>query len=174
MIIIGESALYGKKGHYIFESIKNFLFKNNFIKKEWNALNILNQQASRVGAIDLGIYSVNEKENFTFFNKLDNDEFKFLDKGAEIADLILPGAAYTEKDGMFVNLEGNLQYAYKASYPPGDSFEDWIILKDLANILKRPLDYNNHKQLREIIKNHINLKSKDNFKEVSTVNFIED
>ena len=198
MIIIGESALYGKKGHYIFESIKNFLFKNNFIKKEWNALNILNQQASRVGAIDLGIYSVNEKENFTFFNKLDNDEFKFLyllgmddikfdkkdkfivyqgshgDKGAEIADLILPGAAYTEKDGMFVNLEGNLQYAYKASYPPGDSFEDWIILKDLANILKRPLDYNNHKQLREIIRNHINLKSNDNFKEDSTVNFIEE
>ena len=84
-------------------------------------MNILTQQASRVGAIDLGIYSINEKENFSFFNKLDNDEFKFIyllgadninfdkknkfvvyqgshgDKGAAIADVILPGAAYTEK-----------------------------------------------------------------------------
>ena len=72
IIIIGESALYGKKGKYIFESLKNYLFKKNFINKSWNALNILTQQASRVGAIDLGICSTNEKENFVFFNKLDN------------------------------------------------------------------------------------------------------
>ena len=101
--------------------MKNFLFNKNFIKKEWNALNVLSQQASRVGAIDLDLHSIREKENFSFFDKLDNDEFKFMyllgadninfdkkdkfvvyqgshgDKGAEIADIILPGAAYTEK-----------------------------------------------------------------------------
>ena len=80
------------------------------------------------------------------------------DKGAEIADIILPGAAYTEKNGLFVNLEGKLQTAYKASYPPGDAREDWLILKDIANIMKRPLDFKNIKHLRENIINHIESK----------------
>ena len=71
MIIIGESALYGKTGQYVFETLKSFLSSNGFITKDWNALNILNQQASRVGAIDLDIYSINEKENFSFFDKLE-------------------------------------------------------------------------------------------------------
>ena len=176
LVIIGESALYEKTGQYVFETLKGFLFSNNFIRKDWNALNILNQQASRVGAIDLGVYSINEKENFLFFDKLDNNDFKFVyllgadninfdkkdkfvvyqgshgDKGAEIADIILPGAAYTEKNGLFVNLEGKLQNAYKASYPPGDAREDWIIFKDLANRMKKPLGYKNAQDMRESIK----------------------
>ena len=48
------------------------------------------------------------------------------DKGAEIADVILPGSAYTEQNGYFTNLEGKLQKAYKASYPPGEAKEDWL------------------------------------------------
>ena len=60
IIIIGDSALCGKSGKYVFETLKNFLSSNKFIKKDWNALNILTQQASRVGAIDLGVYSINE------------------------------------------------------------------------------------------------------------------
>ena len=176
IVIIGESALNGKSGEYIFETLKNFLLINNFINKDWNALNILSQNASRVGAIDLGVYSVTEKENFVFFDKLDKDEFKFIyllgvdninfdkkdkfivyqgshgDKGAEIADIILPGAAYTEKDGLFINLEGKLQKAFKASYPPGEAKEDWVIFKDLANIMKRPIDFNNIENLRNFIK----------------------
>ena len=78
MIIIGDSALYGKSGKYVFETLKNFLSYNNFIKKDWNALNILTQQASRVGAIDFGVYSISEAENFSFFNKLENDDFKLI------------------------------------------------------------------------------------------------
>jgi|TARA_B110000438_G_scaffold276470_1_gene298290 NADH-quinone oxidoreductase subunit G len=191
IIIIGDSALHGKSGKYIFETLKNFLYDNNFIRKEWNALNILTQQASRVGAIDLGIYSTNLDENFEFFNKLDNDEFKFIyllgadniniskkdkfivyqgshgDKGAEIADIILPGAAYTEKNGLFVNLEGKLQKAYKASYPPGDAREDWIIFKDLANIMKKPLGYNNVNSLRDLI--YKTLQSKTNNNIINTI-----
>jgi len=198
MIIIGESALYGETGKYIFETLKYFLSKNNFIKENWNALNILTQQASRVGAIDLGVYSINETENFSFFNKLDNDEFRFLyllgadnisfvkkdkfivyqgshgDKGAEIADIILPGAAYTEKNGLFVNLEGKLQTAYKASYPPGDAREDWVIFKDLANIMKKPLGYNNIKSLQESIKKNIQLKINNQINKNNVVNFVKD
>ena len=67
IVIIGDSALYGKSGKYVFETLKNFLSNNNFIKKDWNALNILTQQASRVGAIDLGVCSIHEKDNFLFF-----------------------------------------------------------------------------------------------------------
>jgi len=198
MIIIGESALYGKTGQYVFETLKSFLSSNGFITKDWNALNILNQQASRVGAIDLDIYSINEKENFSFFDKLDNNVFKFIyllgadnisfdkkdkfivyqgshgDKGAEIADIILPGAAYTEKNGLFVNLEGKLQKAYKASYPPGEAREDWIIFKDLANMMKQPLGYNNVKHLRESIYKHIQPKINNKAENKNKVDFVDD
>jgi len=198
MIIIGDSALYGKSGKYVFETLKNFLSYNNFIKKDWNALNILTQQASRVGAIDCDVYSINEAENFSFFNKLENDDFKLIyllgadninfdkknkfvvyqgshgDRGAEIADIILPGAAYTEKNGLFINLEGKLQSAYKASYPPGDAREDWIIFKDLANMMKKPLGYNNAKHLRESINKHIQSKINNGVKKTNEVDFIEE
>ena len=198
MIIIGESALYGKTGQYVFESLKNFLLNNNFIRKDWNSLNVLTQQASRVGAIDLDFHSINEKENFSFFDKLKNNEFKFLyllgvddinfnkddkfivyqgshgDKGAEIADIILPGAAYTEKNGLFVNLEGKLQNSYKASYPPGESREDWIIFKDLANTMKRPLGFNNVKSLRESINKYIKEKINKKIENKKSFNFVED
>jgi len=198
IIIIGESALSGESGQYVFETLKSFLSNNNFIRKDWNALNILNQQASRVGAIDLDFYSINKKENFSFFDKLDSDQFKFIyllgvdninfdkkdkfivyqgshgDKGAEIADIILPGAAYTEKNGLFVNLEGRLQNAYKASYPPGEAREDWLIFKDLANMIKKPLGYKNIHHLREAIKEHIKSKINNDNKEINSVNFIEE
>ena len=198
IVIIGESALSGLAGKYIFETLKKFLLNNNFINNEWNALNFLTQQASRVGAIDLGIYSINDKQNFSFFEKLDNDEFKFLyllgadeinfdkkdkfivyqgshgDRGAEIADIILPGAAYTEKNGLFMNLEGKLQSAYKASYPPGEAKEDWIIFKDLARVMKKPFVYNNRQDLRKIINERIQLKINSNFKKTYNVDFIHD
>jgi len=197
IIIMGDSALYGKSGAYVFESLKKFLFDNNFINEDWNALNILTQQASRVGALDLGIHTINENENFSFFDKLENDEFKFIyllgadnfnfekknkfvvyqgshgDRGADIADIILPGAAYTEKNGLFINLEGKLQNAYKASYPPGEAREDWLIIKELSNKMKKPLSDNNSKDLSNSINKHI--KSITNNKAINTieVDFIE-
>ena len=198
MIIIGESALSGESGQYIFESLKNFIEKNNFIRKDWNALNILSQQASRVGGIDLGIFMINENDNFTFFNKLNDNKFKFIyllgadkinfkkgdkfivyqgshgDKGAEIADIVLPGAAYTEKNGMFINLEGRLQNAYKASYPPGDAQEDWIIFKDLASLMKKSLGFNNQRQLRELINKDIQNKNINNLKNNISINFVKE
>ncbi len=200
IVIIGDSALKRKSGQYIFETLKSFLYKNNFITKEWNALNVLTQEASKVGAIDLGLYSINEKENFSFFDKLDNDSFKFIyllgvdnlnfdkkdkfivyqgshgDKGAEIADIILPGAAYTEKNGLFVNLEGKLQLAYKASYPPGESREDWKIIKEIANLMKKPLDFHNVDDLRKIIRKKIDEKNIIDFKnnKLKKVNFVDE
>ena len=197
LIIVGESALYDEFGEYVFETLKNFLVNNNFITKGWNALNLLVQQASRVGAIDLGIYSISSADNFSFFNKLKNNDFKFLyllgadsisidkrdkfvvyqgshgDKGAEIADIILPGAAYTEKNGLFINLEGSLQRAYKASYPPGDAREDWTIIKELADRMNKPLEYNNIQQLRESIYKEIKSKAVEPAKISKKIDFKE-
>jgi len=197
IVIIGESALYGEAGAYIFETLKKFLLTNNFIREDWNALNILTQQASRVGAIDLEFYSISSKENFSFFDKLDKGLFKFIyllgaddinfkkedkfivyqgshgDKGAEIADIVLPGAAYTEKNGLFVNLEGKIQNAYKASYPPGDAREDWKIIKDLSEMLKKSEDYKDIHELQKIIKKNIKQKNNNNPKKTKKVDFIE-
>ena len=75
---------------------------------------------------------------------------------------------------MFVNLEGKLQSAYKASYPPGDAREDWIIFKDLANMMKKPLGYNNPKHLREFIHKDIQSKINNDVKKVNEVDFIEE
>ncbi len=198
IVVIGQSALKGENGSFIFESIKKFLFENKKITANWNSLNVLNQQASRVGAIDLGIYSIMKNENFNFFNKLDNDEFKFLyllgadnfyfekkdkfivyqgshgDKGADIADIVLPGAAYTEKNGLFANLEGKIQSAYKATYPPGDSREDWFIFRDLAKLMNKPFGFKNSKQLRELIKEEIKPKEKKDIEVINEPKFKEE
>ena len=160
IIIIGESALELKSGKYIFEELKNFLKINNQIRDDWNALNVLVQNASTVGLIDLNIIS-NQKGNFTFFENLNQEKFKFLyllgsdnleikknkefvvyqgshgDRGAEIADVILPSAAYTEQNGLYENLEGRVQESKKASYPIGEAKEDWkifnLIFRKLGN-----------------------------------------
>ena len=133
-----------------------------------------------------------------FFDKLDRDELKLIyllgadninfekkdkfivyqgshgDKGAEIADIILPGAAYTEKNGLFINLEGKLQNAYKASYPPGDAREDWVIFNDISNMMKKSLGYNDVNDLRESINKYIQSKKNKEFKKTSEITFVEE
>jgi len=80
------------------------------------------------------------------------------DKGAEIADIILPGAAYTEQNGYFTNLEGKVQKAYKASYPPGNSKEDWQIINDLAKMLNNRNLFNDKEELESSMFNYLKLK----------------
>jgi NADH-quinone oxidoreductase subunit G len=151
IFIIGESALELNNSKYILEKIKYFLIENNFINETWNALNILSQNASTVGALDLGFYNIDKNNNFIFFDKIKNNEFKLLylvgsdnleikkndqfiiyqgshgDKNASIADVVLPGATYTEQNGLFENLEGRIQECKKASYPTNQALEDWKI-----------------------------------------------
>ena len=161
IIIIGESALELKSGKYIFEELKKFLIKNNLINENWNSLNILSQNASTTGLLDLKILSNQNENDFSFFNNLKNKKFKFLyllgsdnlefkkneefvvyqgshgDKGAELADIILPSATYTEQNGLYENLEGRIQECKKASYPIGEALEDWkifnLIIKKIEN-----------------------------------------
>ena len=173
MIIIGESALELKSGQYIFEEFKKFLIANNLINKNWNSLNILIQNASTVGLLDLQILSEKKENNFIFFDNLVNKKFKFLyllgsdnlnfkkdgefivyqgshgDRGAEIADVVLPSAAYTEQNGLYENLEGRVQECKKASYPIGESLEDWKIFNRIIKKIGTKDNQTNFDKLRK-------------------------
>ena len=206
IVIIGESALEIKSGKYIFESFKNFLKKNNFIHKDWNALNFLPQNASTVGLLDLNILPKDDVKKNSFFEKLKNNQFKLLyllgsdnldfkknnefivyqgshgDRGAEIADIILPSAAYTEQNGLYENLEGRVQECKKASYPIGDALEDWKIFNLILKALGKNENLFNFSSLRKevfnLIPNFTELNELPSFKEceINNVaqNFIND
>ena len=196
-IIIGQSILKMKSGIYIFEEIKKYLLKNSKISNDWNSLNVLSRNASTVGAYDLDILSSKNGENITF-KKIQENQFKIIflfgqddlkfkkskefiiyigshgNKGAEIADIILPGVAYTEQDGYFTNLEGKIQKAYKASYPPGDSKEDWKIINELSALLKRKNLYDNKDELINSMMNFLKLNKESNSFELPNYDFFEE
>ena len=185
IIVLGQSVLLSKSGKYIFESMKHFLKKNNKINDEWNSFNIISENASTVGSLDLGIFQQDNGSNTTLSN-LQNHKYDLVfllgqdslsfnkknefviyqgshgDKGAEIADIILPGAAYTEQDGYFTNLEGKIQKAYKASYPPGDAKEDWQIINDLAESVSNKKLFKNKDELESSLLNYLNLSVNKN------------
>jgi NADH-quinone oxidoreductase subunit G len=198
LIIFGQSALKSSSAKYIFESIKSFLDKNNKITNEWNSLNIISENASTVGSFDLGLYKTEDGSNevlkdlennkFDIVYLLGQDSLKFKkqnefiiyqgshgDKGAEIADIILPGAAYTEQDGYFTNLEGKLQKAYKASYPPEEAKEDWLIINELAEVMNHRKLFNDKDELDSSLINQVNLYVEKNnlkkFSDIKNLNF---
>jgi len=188
LIIFGQSSLRIESAKYIVESIKSFLEKNNKISKDWNSLNTISENASTVGSFDLGLYKTVDGSNevlkdlenhmFEIVYLLGVDNLKFEkknefiiyqgshgDKGAEIADIILPGAAYTEQNGYFTNLEGKIQKAYKASYPPEEAKEDWLIINELAESMNHRKLFNDKDELDSSLLNQINLyieKNKSN------------
>ena len=183
MIIFGKSFLKIKSAEYLFKSFKQFLMSKNKFNDEWNPLNIISTDAATVGNLDLDIIDqTNELLNDLNENKfeliflLGQDNLKFKknnefviyigshgDKGAELADIILPGAAYTEQSGYFTNLEGKIQKAYKASYPPGDAKEDWQIINDLAEFMNNRKLFNDKEELESSMFNYLKLKKeKDN------------
>ena len=180
IIIIGESALELESGGYIFEEFKNFLFKKKLINEKWNSLNVLIQNASTVGAIDFNILK-DKQNNFEFFDNIKNNKYKVLyllnsdnlkfnkndefiiyqgshgDRGAEIADVILPSAAYTEENGLYQNLEGRVQECRKASYPAGGAIESWKVLNKLTIAYKNKNLFESFNALREeVLKKIIN------------------
>jgi len=201
LIIFGQSALRSNSAKYIFESIRLFLNKNNKISNEWNSLNVISENASTVGSFDLGLYKTIDGSNevlkdleshkFEIVYLLGQDSLKFNkqnefiiyqgshgDKGAEIADIILPSAAYTEQNGYFTNLEGKLQKAYKASYPPDEAKEDWLIINELAEAMNHRKLFNDKDELDSSLINQINLYIKKNkskkFSDIKDLNFKKD
>ena len=197
IIILGQSALRLKSGKFIFEEFKRFLISVNKINKDWNSLNILSNHASTVGSYDLNILSSKDGKNITL-NQIKNNNFDILflfgqdnlslkkknefiiyvgshgDKGAEMADVILPGTTYTEQDGYYINLEGKIQKAYKASYPPGDAKEDWEIINELSELLKRKKIYKNKEELIDRMMNYLKLDQKINNKDKIITEFFSE
>ena len=197
LIIIGQTALNLKSGKYVFEELKKYLISIKKITDEWNSLNVLSKDASTVGANDLNIISSLDFQNITLRKTFDNefeilfligqDNLKFKkknefiiyigshgDHGAECADIILPGSTYTEQDGYFTNLEGKVQKAYKASYPPGDAKEDWEIINNLSELLKRKKIFSNKDELIDSMFNFINLKKENVNNQLLTSNFFDE
>jgi len=196
LIILGDSFYKLQSAELLFNLIKEFLKKNNKINNEWNSLNTLATDASTVGSLDLkiindkkDIFSDLQANNFEIIYLLGQDNLDFIkknefiiyqgshgDKGAEIADIILPGAAYTEQNGHFTNLEGKVQKAFKASYPPGEAKEDWQIINELAEFMNNRKLFNDKDELESSMFNFISLQqenkdetkkviSKENFKD---------
>ena len=201
LIILGESFFKLQSSEFLFNLIKEFLKKNNKINDDWNSLNKLTTDASTVGSLDLKIFNNKENifsnlrsNNFEIIYLLGQDNLDFMkkdefiiyqgshgDKGAEIADIILPGAAYTEQNGYFTNLEGKVQKAFKASYPPGESKEDWQIINELAEFMNHRKLFNDKDELESSMFNFLTLQqenkitpepkkfSDDNFKDEKLV-----
>ena len=178
IIIFGESFLNLESAKYLFFSFKKFLIDNNKFTDDWNPINLISTDASTVGNLDLDLMD----ETNNIFSDLNGKKIKIIyllgkdnlnfkkdkefiiyqgshgDKGAEIADIILPGAAYTEQSGYYTNLEGKVQKAYKASYPPGNSKEDWQIINDLAEVMNNRKLFNDKDELESSMFNYLNLK----------------
>ncbi len=138
-------------------------------KDGWNGFNVLHTAASRVGGLDLGLVpgeggldalAMTKSGALDLIINLGADEIEIEpgafvvyigthgDRGAHRADVILPGAAYTEKTGTYVNTEGRPQFAERAVFPPGDAREDWAILRALSGALGVTLPYNSLSALR--------------------------
>jgi NADH-quinone oxidoreductase subunit G len=145
IIIVGESALKSDTAQDVLNLSKKLLKKLNKL----DGLNILHQSASNVGSLKLGLQSEDLKKVYSsevlYLLNADEVEIKKSDnqfiiyqgthggENSDIADVILPSAAYSEKDGTYINLEGRSQRAFKASYPPGLAKEDWEIF-DLVSL----------------------------------------
>jgi len=193
LIILGESFFDLKSSQNIFYLIKNYINNNFKFDEEWNPLNILSTDASTVGNIDLEVFNNKSGYNITL-EKLQKNEFDLIfligqdnlnvnkknefiiyqgshgDKGAEVADIILPGAAYTEQTAHYTNLEGKIQKAYKASYPPGEAKEDWQIINELAESMNNRKLFNDKDELVSSMINFINLKNKNSYSEATNSN----
>ncbi|KAF2671888.1 NADH-quinone oxidoreductase [Microthyrium microscopicum] len=169
MIIIGSGVTEHADSQSLYEIIGSFVEKNKskFSTPEWNGYNVLQRTASRTGAYEVG-WSVpskavaETKPKFVWllaadeFNEADIPKDAFVvyqghhgDKGAQIADVVLPGATYTEKQGTYLNTEGRVQMTRNAVGLPGAAREDWKIIRAVSEYLGAPLPYDDIESLRD-------------------------
>ncbi|HEV2559856.1 MAG TPA: NADH-quinone oxidoreductase subunit NuoG [Microvirga sp.] len=168
LIIVGPGALNRPDGLAVLASAAALAREVGAVAEGWNGFSVLHTAASRVGALDLGFVpgegGLTAREMAqggvdVLFN-LGADEIEIApgafviyqgthgDKGAHRADVILPAAAYTEKSGTYVNLEGRVQLANRAAFAPGDAREDWAILRALSDVLGQRLPFDSLDALR--------------------------
>jgi NADH-quinone oxidoreductase subunit G len=172
IVLVGAGAAARHDGAAVLASAAKLALDIGAIKDGWNGFGVLHDTASRVGALDIGFAASAgglSEAQMTTFGTLDvlfllgADEIKVPDgtfvvyigthgdRGAHRADVILPGAAYTEKSGIYVNTEGRVQMANRASFPPGEAREDWAIVRALSDVLGRKLPYDSLSALRQAL-----------------------
>ncbi|WP_337995665.1 NADH-quinone oxidoreductase subunit NuoG [Oleispirillum naphthae] len=177
MIVLGMGALARADGARILGAARHLAEKAGLVKDGWNGFNVLHTAAARVGGLEIGfvpgkggldtrgilkaaaagkvkaVWLLGADQLPT--NPLDSAFVIYQghhgDVGAQVADVILPGAAYTEKDGTYVNTEGRVQRAQRAVFPPGEAREDWKILRAASEVLGHVLPFDSLDALRDAL-----------------------
>lgn len=175
MLILGQGAMNRRDSQEILNLCQKIAEKYGFIQNDWNGFNALHTAASRVGGLDLGflpqkggldthgMITAAHRGQLKALYLLGADEIPMNelgdtfviyqghhgDAGAHRADVILPGAAYTEKHATYVNTEGRPQHTFQAVTPPGNAKEDWRIIRALSEVFGSPLPYDTLEGIRE-------------------------
>ncbi len=172
MVIVGQGALRRPDGAAVLAAAWALAASVGALTPEWHGFNVLHTAAARVGALDLGFLPGPGGKalpamlggGVDLLWLLGADEFDTAaigadtfvvyqghhgDRGAARADVILPGAAYTEKGGTYVNTEGRVQRGYVSVQPPGEAREDWAILRAFSAVLGKPLPYDSIQDVRD-------------------------
>ncbi|MGB1539544.1 MAG: molybdopterin-dependent oxidoreductase, partial [Rickettsiales bacterium] len=176
MLVLGAGALARPDGKGVLKACRDVAETFKLVKKDWNGWNLLHNAAARVGGLDVGfvpgkagldvggMINASRDKALDLLFLLGVDELNmdlwgdktFMvyighhgDAGAQRADVILPGAAYTEKDATYVNTEGRVQHGWQAVFPPGQAKEDWKIIRALSARLGKDLPYDTLEELRE-------------------------
>ncbi len=169
VMIVGPGAFARPDGVAVLARLAKGALATGVVKDGWNGFNVLHTAASRVGGLDLGLVpgeggldapAMAKANALDVLINLGADEIDIEpgafvvyigthgDRGAQRADVILPGATYTEKTGIYVNTEGRPQFAERAVFPPGDAREDWSILRAMSDPLGVRLPFDSLTQLR--------------------------
>jgi NADH-quinone oxidoreductase subunit G len=174
ILMVGQAALARTDGAAVLALAAKAAMTMGAIKPGWNGFNILHHAAARVGGLDIGFVphdgglDVEGMLDAASAGKLDvvyllgADEIDMErlgnafviyqgshgEQGAHRADVILPGAAYTEKSAIYVNTEGRPQMTARAVFPPGEAREDWKIIRALSGVLGKPLPFDSATELR--------------------------
>lgn len=177
MLILGMSALKRHDGHSILAAARQIAENCQMVREDFNGFNILHRAAGRVGALDLGFVPKDKGKNTKeIIHACTKGEIEVLyllgadeipveqlgkvfviyqghhgDAGAHRADVIFPGAAYTEKNATYVNTEGRAQHAYLATYPLGEAKEDWNIIAQLSHYMSIEPAYKNIEDIRKLM-----------------------
>lgn len=171
MIILGHGALTRSDAKVIFEQTMALAKSVGAVTEEWNGFNILHHSAARVAGLDLGFVPQGQAKDVNAMvnggvdalwmlgadevnlSALPSETFVIYqghhgEKAASRADVVLPGAAYTEKSGTYVNTEGRVQRSFAAICPPGEAKEEWATIYAVAQLLAVDLPYHNIESLR--------------------------
>lgn len=174
-LILGMGALAREDGAEILAAARHLASRTPITQPDWNGFNILHTAAARVGGLDVGFVPQDGGRDIVgIFDGIAKGEVEVLyllgvdeidprffgdafviyqghhgDHGASRADVILPGAAYTEKNATYVNMEGRPQRALQAVFPPGEAKEDWKIIRALSGHLGKPLFFSTLEEVRQ-------------------------